>query len=199
MAKHPMLLFLSVFVLALTATGCTTKPDESEELRPPVQGTIEGAVVTQLGDGTCPLPPPDFSEANLVGTWVAGFGQETDSITIRGDGTYSQRTKIKALNYSEESASQKWWIEFGESGIPYLHLSGMQLCVSYHLANCERRGGGEQGWWDPCEKRVVRMPDEGILVVMGIPDGFVQTPRGIQLVPLTRDPDSSGLVYILQK
>lgn len=199
MSRPSGFLPLACLILLAISLGCASRPGAQDEPTRLAQVTIEGVVTTGQSEERCPLPPQGFSEADLTGEWTAGFGEETDVLTIRSDGTYRQRTTIEALNYDEESDWQQWRIEYSDTGIPYLHLSDLQLCVSYHLDSCQSRGGGELGWWDFCRERVVRMPDEGILIVMGVPEGFVAPPRGIQLVPLSRDPDSSGLAYFLQE
>jgi hypothetical protein len=150
------------------------------------------------GNG-CPLPEYGFDETMLVGQWRAGFEGSTDLLIIREDGTYKQITQLDALDFYEESEWQNWNVTYGPSGIPHLHLEGMRLCVPYRLPSCELRGIPETSWWDFCEDEIVKMSDEGILLAVGVPDGFIAPLRGFDLVPLLRDPDSGGFSYQLDE
>jgi len=185
-------------LLPLGAIACQITGEQSHAATPPAEKTQEGVVVQGDGSARCVLPPGDFDNSNLTGTWVAGFGDETDTLIFREDGTYRQIVNFGATGYRFEGDWRKWWMETGERGTSYLHLQGMRLCVSYVLPNCEFEGGGETRWWDFCEDRMVSMPDEGILIVLGVQEGLFQPPRGIQLVPLIRDADSHGYSYWLE-
>jgi hypothetical protein len=123
----------------------------------------------------------------------------SDTLFLREDGTYRQQIHFPDLEFEYESEWQAWTLELREWGVPYLHLTGMRLCVSYLLPSCASVGGGDAGWWDFCGDRVVRMPGEGVLIVMGALEQHMQPPRGIYLVPLSRDPDTAGYSYQLQQ
>jgi hypothetical protein len=160
--------------------------------------TIEGVVIQGSIETSCPLPPEGFQTSQLIGTWVTDFGEKTDTLILREDWQYKQIIRSDASINLYESDWMKWRVEYGESGTPYLHIEGMRLCVSYHLQDCTFVGGGDTEWWDACENKIIRMPGEGILVVIGIPERFVQPPLGIELTPLIKDPDSPGSAYQLQ-
>ena len=136
----------------------------------------------------CTPPPKGFSEADLVGTWQAGTPDQSDTLFIRGDGTYKQVihidfTSLPSVDY--ESGWQPWWLEGRESGIPYLHLEGMRLCGFNPALSCDQAGGGGH---DFCRNARVRMDNEGILLVLGVREplirlfGGTEAPRGISLV-----------------
>jgi hypothetical protein len=51
-------------------------------------GLVLTACSSSKQDG-CTLPPEDFTETDLVGTWQAyGGGEDTDTLIIREDGYY---------------------------------------------------------------------------------------------------------------
>ena len=150
----------------------------------------------------CISPPEGFSQADLVGTWMAGSsgpGRPKDTLIFREDGTYKQ---ILDIEYSEappfkyESDWQPWRLEYGEDDLPYLHLEGMRLCAyAGGYIDCAVVGGGdspEAQWYDPCQETWVNMPGEGILIVLGSPEGIIPPPRGIKLILFQRGEDIWG-------
>jgi hypothetical protein len=193
-----ILLVSTTSTVLLAASRLWTAPKTQKKVPIP-ESTLEGVVIRGNEDANCPLPPKNFQISDLVGTWVAGVGDETDTLILHEDGQYKQVISRDVSNFRFESGWQKWWVEYEESGTPHVILEGMRLCVSYHLPDCNLVGGNEAGWWDFCENQIVRMPGKGILIVIGIPEQFVQPPRGIELVPLTRDPDSPGFAYQLKE
>jgi hypothetical protein len=150
-------------------------------------------------DKSCSFPVNGFDESMLAGKWLAGFDGSTDMLLFHEDGSYKQLTSVESFDFYEASEWQNWSITYGPSGIPHLHLEGMRSCVPYRLPNCEFKGGGETSWWDFCDDEIVKMPNEGILLAIGVPDGFIAPPRGFDLVPLIRDPDSGGFSYRLEE
>jgi hypothetical protein len=109
---------------------------------------------------------------------------------FKEDGTYKQiiHLEVPAVNY--ESDWLPWSIEYDENGLPYLHMEEMRLCAyAPNLIDCEQVGGGEEdqssfnaGYCTIfCKKEMVLMSNEGILIVVGVPERFVQPPRGIKL------------------
>jgi hypothetical protein len=103
----------------------------------------------------CILPPEGFSEADLVGTWVATRGSDTDTLIIREDGKYKQTIHIEYIDRPDvhyESDWLPWWLEYSESGIPYLHLEGMRLCAAESVS-CDQVGGGNVKWYDICRDK----------------------------------------------
>lgn len=115
------------------------------------------------------LPPPDFSEADLVGTWWAGYAsspKRSDTLSIREDGTYKQIIHLDVPDVDYESDWQPWWLEYHESGIPYLHLKGMRFCAINPSFNCDEPTG-HTVWYDFCEDKSIAIDNEGILIVLG--------------------------------
>jgi hypothetical protein len=73
----------------------------------------------------CNSAPEGFSEADLVGTWAAGWsrpGKPDDTLIIREDGTYKQILDLERAEgspFKYESDWQPWWIEYAENGLPF--------------------------------------------------------------------------------
>lgn len=176
--KMKRVLFL--FTLTIVLSACSSNQESSE----------------RRADG-CILPPEEFSEKDLVGTWVAGLSWRKDTLIIQEDGIYKQAIHIERYtedsSFDYESDWQPWRLEYSESGLPYLHMEGMRLCAyAGGYIDCEVVGGGdspEAKWYDFCKKEWIQMPGEGVLIVMGSPQGFVQPPRGLDLVLLQRGED----------
>lgn len=135
----------------------------------------------------CPLPPTGFTQDDLLGTWVAGGPRKNDTLIIRQDGTYKQIVHYDPatgpdLDY--ESDWQPWWLEYSDTGIPYLHLDGMSICGWNPEIDCDRPGGGG---YDLCADRSLPQTNAVILIVLGVPDYVDQNdpkaypPRGILL------------------
>ncbi len=103
----------------------------------------------------CSPPVGDFSQDNLVGTWIAGVPDQMDKLIIRADGTYKQIihvvfAELPAIDY--ESGWQSWHLEYSEDNIPYLHLEGMRFCGMNPDISCEIRIGGG---YDFCQDKMV--------------------------------------------
>ena len=118
------------------------------------------------------LPPSDFSESYLVGTWVARRLGDSDTLIISEGGTYKQIIHLEYSDYTGEpdvdyeTDWQRWWLEYHPSGIPYLHLEGMRFCAINPSFNCEEPTGLTH-WYDFCEDSSIAMDNEGILIVLG--------------------------------
>lgn len=113
----------------------------------------------------CSSPVGGFSEANLVGTWVAGVPRHKDALIIRADGRYKQIVHIEfaelpPLDY--ESGWQPWRLEYSKDNIPYLHLEGMAFCGINSDIPCEDHDGGG---YDFCQDKYLPMNGKGILLV----------------------------------
>lgn len=123
----------------------------------------------------------------MVGTWTAGwsrFGIPDDTLIIREDGTYKQILDLPNTEgppFKYESDWQPWRLEYGENGLPYLHMTGMRLCAyTGGYIGCDVVGGGDSPkaqWYDSCKETWVHMPGEGVLIVMGRPRLSAQTPE----------------------
>lgn len=138
--------------------------------------------------GKCQPPPESFQESDLVGTWVAKY----DTLILKEDGTYKQIYDNPQTGDHYESDWQEWWVEYRESGIPYLHLKGMKP-----------DGIGESpdsSWRDFCEDRTVEVHGEMILLVIGAPANRVEpSPRSIELWYLKPDADTFSRPFFLQE
>src|SRR3990172_6790772 len=114
----------------------------------------------------CSAPFWDFSEDNVLGTWVAGVPSHMDTLIIKEGGTYKQIihvefSEIPPLDY--ESDWQPWHLEYSGTGIPYLHLEEFAFCGVNVNTPCEMRDGGG---YDFCIDKNLPMEGEGILVVL---------------------------------
>jgi hypothetical protein len=108
----------------------------------------------------------DFSEANLVGTWIAGRPDQMDTLIIRADGTYKQIVHVEFPKRSPidyESGWQPWNLEYSEDDIAYLHLDGMRFCGMNPSISCDVRDGDGH---DFCRNEYLPMNGEGILLVL---------------------------------
>lgn len=132
--------------------------------------------------GGCAPPAEGFSEADLIGTWKTGDQDRNDTLILRDDGLYKQIVYVEFENFDYESGWQSWRIENQDNGMPYLHLEGMRMCVYFSAKDCETSGSDDTQWYDFCRDEWVQTPGEGVLMVWGIPEKFIQPPRGINLV-----------------
>lgn len=134
----------------------------------------------------CNPPPPGFSESDLIGTWVGERSDNIDTLVIRDDRRYKQIMHISHPAFDFESDWLPWRLEYGGSGIPYLHLEGMHLCAYWTEMDCQEAGGGDLIWYDFCKEEWIKMPNEGVLIVLGSPKGFKPPPRAMHLVLLQK-------------
>jgi len=129
----------------------------------------------------CPPLPETFTEADLIGTWVAQYDHTIDTLILREDGKYKQIVNAAYLQY--ESDWQEWWIEHRPSGFLRLHLEGMRRCDGI-TSLCLMEGGGltQDDWGvDECENETIRMAGEVVLIVTGVPERYRDVPRRIEL------------------
>lgn len=130
---------------------------------------------------TCKPLPKSFSEADLVGKWIAEYsgGDSIDELQIRSDGTYKQLFSSKGdLNF--ESGWQEWSIEYSQKGYALLHLKGMRRCDGT-MSQCNNPGGGlPEGDLvvNICDSLPMHYTGEVILFVIGSPSD----PSGIRLI-----------------
>jgi len=163
----------------------------------------------------CPLPPPKFSESDLIGTWSGSIETAWDStIVIGGDGRYKQIINIKRTGFQYESDWQAWRVTYSEEGLAYLHLEGLLMCAYWYQIDCAT---GETGiepfevgdtkdpfadatyWYDGCQEKWVDTPGEGVFMVFGVPRASIIPPRGIRLVPFTKSSEPTGPAYELRE
>jgi hypothetical protein len=109
------------------------------------------------------LPSEDLRTTDLIGTWVAGFSDETDTLILREDNKYKQIIHSERRNINYQTEWQEWQLEREESGFVYLHLKGMRMCGLDSLRSCE---DVDYNGYDFCSGRSVVMKGEGILLVL---------------------------------
>jgi hypothetical protein len=159
---------------------------------------------TAEGDWNCQLPPSDFTEADLYGTWHhQGASIKSERLIIRGDGKYKQIFEVSS-SQPYESPWNSWWIEYRESGGLYLHLEGMRYTGSTdEVINLPQGGAGDLMFYDYCEQQIIRMEGEVILVIFGTegsPNPFLASaPRGISLMNMSDEGDSGTTHFILDE
>jgi len=127
----------------------------------------------------CSPPIGNFSEANWVGTWMAGTPDQVDTLIVRADGTYKQIVHIEFPNRSPidyESDWQPWHLEYSNNKIPYLHLIGMRFCGMNVAIPCDVHNGAG---YDFCQDEYLPMNGEGILIVLATSDEGLYTQEPI--------------------
>lgn len=122
--------------------------------------------------GCMPLPE-GFSNADLVGTWVAESVTQgiTDTLIIRADGAYKQVINMRTPPLDYEGDWEQWWFEPRPNGTGYLHMQGMRKCAANPEVSCEWINDGSVPQADACESKWMD-PDpvgETVLVVNGYP------------------------------
>jgi hypothetical protein len=123
----------------------------------------------EVTDRCSPLPE-EFSEVELVGTWVAGWPGHTDTLIFRADRKYKQVIHVEFVDKPSidyQSGWQSWHLENSEDNITYLHLDGMRFCGMNPGISCEKRVGGG---YDFCRDESIQMLNEGILLVLAASD-----------------------------
>jgi hypothetical protein len=114
----------------------------------------------------CSPPAKPLSNADLVGTWTAGSPEHFDELTIRPDNTYRQTVHVELSEgppIEYQGDWQAWALEYSETGIPYLHLTGMRFCGVNPDIPCETQDGDG---YDFCKDQYLPMNGEGILIVL---------------------------------
>jgi len=126
----------------------------------------------------CPLLPINFTESDLIGTWIGKYFGDVDKLIIRDDGTYKQIYSSDFINFEREW--QKWWTEYDSHGYLRLHLEGMRRCDG-SKETCNKPGGGLPNGkqaLNPCEPGGLDFNQEVILFVTG---STSNPPKGIML------------------
>jgi hypothetical protein len=129
-------------------------------------------------DSACPPLPSDFEESFLIGTWIAEYFDDTDTLIINPDHTYKQIFNSNSLSF--ESDWQDWYFEYSPQGYGELHLTGMRRCDDTNRI-CNTIGGGlpiGERAINPCTSVYITYSDEVVLFITGY-SGDV--PRGIVL------------------
>lgn len=140
-------------------------------------------VVVLAGCGansTIVRPPPNFTEADLVGTWESVSSiHDSEKLVIRADHTFVQRY-LKTSGTVSSNIQGTWNMEYRASGCVYVHLEGMRYI--YHTENTLVSGnrypdGSLIHFREFCEQIVLTMPDKVVLSVGSQP----RVPRGLVL------------------
>jgi hypothetical protein len=135
----------------------------------------------------CILPPEDYSESDLIGTWQGRYLEDTDTLIIREDGLYKQILDAPTRDFYYESEWLPWRITETLNGIQYLYFEDMRMCVYYSREACEVPDQGVHSWRDLCNDRNMITPGNGVLMVLGTNERYKQPPRGIVLVSLSAE------------
>lgn len=143
---------------------------------------FSACTTNQSKEKTGCIPPEDFSTDDLVGTWKAGGETRNDTLIIKEDGHYKQILHVELDGFDHESDWYSWWIDYSDDSIPYLHLENMRMCVYFSAMDCEQVGSGVTRWYDFCQDEWIQTPGEGVLMVLGVSEIFIQPPGGIELV-----------------
>jgi hypothetical protein len=95
----------------------------------------------------CPYPPKDFSSSDLVGTWIAGRPDWSDTLIIKENGTYKQKLHLRSntVTYDYESEWLAWRLEPQSNSVPYLHLKGYRVCAYWTESVVIRLAVGKAG------------------------------------------------------
>ena len=98
-------------------------------------------------------PDKNIKVSDLAGTWEAHYGKgNSDTLTLRDDGTYQQRYEEADTGYLFETPWNRWWMEYLQNGQVRVHLEGGR----YYFAGI--RIAELEGWGDPCPSE---LPDCG--------------------------------------
>ncbi len=146
----------------------------------------------------CPSLPKDFTESDLVGTWVGKYFQSTDKLIIREDGTYQQiYSSDPPRNF--ESEWQKWYTEYDSSGYLRLHLVGMRRCDGLN-SECNNPGGGLPPGtevFNPCTETSMFYPQNEVIVF--VTGSLSDVPRGIMFQQATLVGSDWSYTFRLEK
>lgn len=132
---------------------------------------ILAAIITRKSEPKCSPLPGSFTDAEMIGTWIAGSPDQRDTLIINADGTYKQTVHIEFDDRSSiayESDWQSWYVEYTTDHLAYLHLAGFSFCGMNPAISCEERNGGG---YDFCRDESIRMENEGILLILTLDDG----------------------------
>ena len=183
--------FFATALLVLVASGCS------------LLEVVPSNASTQRDPGACPLPPPDIGMNDLAGTWeLRGGPIASDVIELRSDGTFRQTIEV-GTSYSYESPWRSWTLETHPDGTANIHLDQMRYCDGTDEQCMSVEGGaGDELLRDPCRQLVVRMEGEVVLSVLGTEGSrnpyLEQAPRGLALMHMSGDGDSTTSWYVLQ-
>ncbi len=127
--------------------------------------SIYSIINETLNPVRCPPLAQGFSTEELVGAWMAGTPDQSDTLIINNDGTYKQIIHVEFVDRSPidyESNRQPWHLEYSSDHIGYLHLEGFRFCGMNVAISCEKRDGDG---YDFCSDESIEMKGEGILLV----------------------------------
>ena len=123
-----LLILITLWAISLACVSNTPAPREGETV------------------GGCTILPKGFSQADLVGTWVAGsygYPKSSDTLIIRSDGRYKQIIHLEFGSVEYESDWQAWSFEYRDNGTGYLHLDDYRTCAANTEESCEWVNAGK--------------------------------------------------------
>lgn len=93
---------------------------------------------------------------------------------------YKQVIHLDRPPYKFMGDWQKWRVNIGNNGIPYLYLYNFRYCAVDSTYSCEWLNDGSIGWSDCCGDGSIEQPLSGetILTIVGPPS--YTTPTGTQ-------------------
>jgi len=150
--------------------------------------SLSACIFFEQKEASCPVPV-NFSEKEIIGTWVTGLDISHDTLIIKENRTYKQIIHVQTPAFDYESDWLPWSLKISDIGLPYLYLEGMRLCVYWDGYDCQKIGGTTDEWYDFCKQEWVKMPLEGILIVLGPPKGMKLPSTDISLFALQRSTD----------
>jgi len=156
-------------------------------------GVLDGSSTPTSTAKYC-APSTGFQESDLIGKWERRQkASNYETLIFLTDKTFQQIYYESVDGYRFEGQGQ-WWIETRPQGGIYVHAEGMRyyyLDRSIAEAGNKFSDGRPYPFWDPCEERIVEMPNSVILAVVGDPD----SPKGIQLIHMAPERDASWQVF----
>jgi hypothetical protein len=155
--KNQIIILAALLLTGIGISSCFGLPNLIQKTATPTEEPL------------CPPLPDNFSDSDLVGTWVAEYfgGLATDKLMIREDGLFKQVYSSQPRNF--ESDWKKWRIEYDPAGYALLHLEGMRRCDDIESI-CNNAGGGLPSGEvaiNQCSQEYLHYENEVILLVTG--------------------------------
>ncbi len=191
----------------LLLTACRAEQYQFVGTYDPTEEAMSGVVRSSddTSEGTCPAVPKSFKESDLVGTWEYFDNSKGDlSLILSADNTYKQIYNYTPNNYHYEGEWKKWRLERRANGTGLVIFQDMWFCEM----NCiPLRGGAVVNACEQYKTHALK-GKEVALILTGAPppnipnlspDSPVIALRGIQMIDPALDPDSTSIIYSLNR